>query len=116
MTGAACERAPHASARVHPGITETVPVPWYNDPMGDTGASWPEWVIRQGFTCVWVRAPDRRSAVEIVARKLAGTTRWKIGPGVDQEVFGAEEYRRHARKGDYARAVMLDGGPEPDDG
>ena len=29
------------------------------------------------------------------------------GPGVEQEIFPAEEYRKHARCGDYTRSVIV---------
>ncbi len=68
---------------------------------------WPEWVVRQGFACVWTRAPSGKVAVEIAAKRLGHTGSWKVGPDVDQEVFRAEEYRKHARPGDYTRSVIL---------
>ena len=36
---------------------------------------------------------------------------WKVGPGVEQEVIAAEEYREHAQLGDYTRSVILEGRP-----
>ena len=33
---------------------------------------------------------------------------WQTGPDVDQEVFGAKEYRDHAQPGDYTRSVITD--------
>ena len=68
---------------------------------------WPEWVVRQGFACVWVQAPSAAAAVEIAAKRLGHTGGWKVGPDVDQEVFRADEYRDHARQGDYTRSVIL---------
>ena len=67
----------------------------------------PEWVIRQEFACVWVQAPSATAAVEIAAKRLGRTGGWKVGPDVDQEVFRTEEYRKHARPGDYTRSVIL---------
>ena len=32
---------------------------------------------------------------------------WKVGPEADQEVFPWEQYRQHARPGDYTRSVIL---------
>ena len=32
--------------------------------------AWREWVVRQGFACVWVRAPSAAAAVEIAAKRL----------------------------------------------
>ncbi len=31
---------------------------------------------------------------------------WKTGPGTDEEVFAAAEYREHARPGNYTRSVI----------
>ena len=36
---------------------------------------------------------------------------WKVGPAADQEVFGWEEYREHARPGDYTRSVIITSRP-----
>ena len=33
----------------------------------------PEWVIRQGFACVWVPAPSPEAAIEIAAKRLLGS-------------------------------------------
>ena len=66
-----------------------------------------EWVIRQGFACVWVKAPSPEDAVEIAAKRLGHMGGWKVGPDVDQEVFAAEEYRDHAQPGDYTRSVII---------
>ena len=66
-----------------------------------------EWVIRQDFACVWVQATSAAAAVEIAARRLGHTSDWKVGPDVDQEVFRADEYRHHARPGDYTRSVII---------
>ena len=68
---------------------------------------WPEWVVRQGHACVWVRAPSAAGAAEIAARRLAPMGGWKTGPDVDEEVFPAEAYRDHATLGDYTRSVIL---------
>ena len=67
----------------------------------------PEWVIRQEFACVWVQAPSATAAVEIAAKRLGHTGSWQVGPDVDQEVFRADEYRKHARPGDYTRSVII---------
>ena len=69
----------------------------------DIDPKWPEWVLRQNFACVWVRAPSARSAIEIAANRLGPMGGWKVGPSVDQEVFRADEYREHARPGDYTQ-------------
>ena len=66
-----------------------------------------EWVIRQGFACVWVQAPSAEEAVETAAKRLGHMGAWKVGPGVDQEVFAADEYREHAQPGDYTRTVIV---------
>ena len=73
----------------------------------DIDPTWPEWVLRQGFACVWVRAPNARSGIEIASKRLENMGSWRIGPDVDQEVFPADEYRKHARAGDYTRSVIL---------
>ena len=66
-----------------------------------------EWVVRQGFACVWVKATSPEAAIQIAARRLGNMGGWKAGPGVDQEVFTAEEYREHAKPGDYTRSVIV---------
>ena len=71
----------------------------------DIDPTWPEWVRRQEFACVFARAPSPAGAVEIAAP--CSHARWKVGPGVDHEVFPWEEYREHARPGDYTRSVIL---------
>ena len=73
-----------------------------------TESKGPEWVIRQGFACVWVRAPSEEAAVDIAAKRLGHMGGWKVGPDVDQEVFAAEEYRDHAQPGDYTRSVIIE--------
>ena len=32
---------------------------------------------------------------------------WKVGPGAHQKVLRWEEYREHARTGDYTRSVIF---------
>ena len=66
-----------------------------------------EWVIRQGFACVWVQAPNAEAAIEIAAKRLGHMGAWKVGPGVDQEVSAGDEYRKHAQPGDYTRSVIV---------
>ena len=66
-----------------------------------------EWVVRQGFACVWVQAPNAAAAIEMAAKRLGHMGGWKAGPDVDQEVFAAEEYREHAKPGDYTRSVIV---------
>ena len=59
---------------------------------------------------MFVRAPsagDRRSQSlqRSGSRHMGG---WKVGPGVHLEVFPVgEDYREHARPGDYTRSVIL---------
>ena len=72
----------------------------------DIDPTWPEWIVRQGFACAWVQAPSAAAGVEIAAKRLGSMGGWKVGPGIDQEVFAAEEYREHARPGDYTRSVI----------
>ena len=72
------------------------------------GARTPEWVIRQGFACVWVRAANAEEAMELAARKLGHMGGWRVGPDVEQEVFAADEYREYAEPGDYTRSVIFD--------
>ena len=67
---------------------------------------WPEWVVRQGFACVWVQAPSASAAVELAAKRLGHMGGWRTGPDVDQEVFPAAEYRDQANPGDYTRSVI----------
>ena len=66
-----------------------------------------EWVVRQGFACVWVKARSPEAAIEIAAKRLGHMGGWKVGPDVDQEVFAADEYRSHAQPGDYTRSVIV---------
>ena len=66
-----------------------------------------EWVVRQGFACVWVTATSPEAAIEIAAKRLGHMGAWKAGPDVDQEIFSAEEYREHAKPGDYTRSVIV---------
>ena len=73
----------------------------------DIDPKWPEWVLRQNFACVWVRAPNAPSAIEIASKRLGHLGGWRTGPDVEQEVFRADEYREHARPGDYTRSVIL---------
>ena len=92
--------------------TSTVPVQpvlrCATDPaVMDIDPTWPERVLRQEFACVFVRAPNPTVAVEFAAKRLGHMGGWKVGPGVDQEVFPWEEYREHARPGDYTRSVIL---------
>ena len=68
---------------------------------------WPEWVLRQDFACVWVRAPSAEVAVEFAAKRLGHMGGWKVGRGAEPEVFRGENYREHARPGDYIRSVIL---------
>ena len=70
-----------------------------------------EWVVRQGFACVWVKAASPKAAVEIAAKRLGHMGGWKTGPDVDQEEFAAEEYREYARPGDYTRLVIVTSPP-----
>ena len=75
--------------------------------MMDIDSTWPEWVLRQDFACVFVRAPSPAMAVELAAKRLGHMGGWKVGPSAEQEVFRWEDYREHARPGDYTRSVIL---------
>ena len=75
--------------------------------MMNVHSEWPEWVVRQDFACVHVQAPSAAAAVEASATRLQNAGDWKVGPDVDQEVFPAREYRKHARLGDYTRSVII---------
>ena len=75
---------------------------------------WPEWVVRQGFTCVWVKAPSGTEAVETAAKRLRHMGGWKVGPDADHEVFAAVEYRKHAQPGDYTRSLIVASGTRRD--
>ena len=68
--------------------------------------TWPEWVLRLGFACVWVRVQSASEAVAIAARRLGHMGGWRTGPDVDQEVFAAAEYHDHARPGNYTGSVI----------
>lgn len=67
----------------------------------------PEWVIRQGFACVFVEAPSATEAVKLAAKRLGHRGGWAIGPDVDQEVFPASEYRNHVQPSDYTRSMIM---------
>ena len=54
--------------------------------------TWPEWVLRQDFACVFVRAPTPAAAVEIAAKLLGHMRGWEVGSAAVQEVFRCEEY------------------------
>ena len=86
--------------RRRPGMTRTA--------VMNKESKRPEWVIRQGFACVWVQAPSAEAAVRRTADRLGHMGGWKVGPDVDQEVFRGEEYREHAKPGDYTRSVIYD--------
>ena len=73
----------------------------------DIDPTWPEWVLRQDFACVFVRAPSPTVAIELATKSLGHMGGWKVGRDVDQEVFPWKEYREHARPGDYTRSVIL---------
>ena len=73
----------------------------------DIDPTWPEWVLRHDFACVFVRAPTPAAAVGIAAKRLGHMGGWEVGSAADQEVFRWEEYRDHARAGDYTRSVIL---------
>ena len=66
-------------------------------------------MIRQGFACVWVRAPSAAEAVEIAAKRLGHMGAWRTGPDVDQAVFGATEYRDHAQPWAFADPADAEG-------
>ena len=50
----------------------------------DIDPTWPEWVLRQEFACVFVRAPTLAVAVELAAKRLGHMGGWKVGPDVHQ--------------------------------
>ena len=72
--------------------------------------SWSEWVVRQGFGCVFVQAPSAEEAVAAAAKRIGPMGGWRVGPGIDQEVFRAKDYPENARRGDYARSVIIASG------
>ena len=43
-------------------------------PQTSTESTWPEWVIRQGWACVWVQAPTAKAAVDIANSRRRGST------------------------------------------
>ena len=53
----------------------------------DIDPTWREWVLRQEFACVFVRAPSPALAIEFAAKRLGNIGGWKVGPDVDQEFF-----------------------------
>ena len=69
--------------------------------------TWPEWVLRQDFACVFVRAPTPAVAVDLAAKRLGHMGGWEVGPAAHQEVFRWDEYREPARPGDYTRSVIF---------
>ena len=78
--------------------------------MMDIDPTCSEWVLRQDFACVFVRAPNPPAAVELAAQRLGHMGGWAVGPDAEQEVFAWEEYREHARPGDYTGSVILGSG------
>ena len=42
--------------------------------------AWPEWVVRQGFTCAWVQSPSATAAIELAARRLGHMGGWNGRP------------------------------------
>lgn len=79
----------------------------------DIDPTWPEWVLRQDFACVFVRAPSPAAAVKLAAKRLGHMGGWKVDPDADPEVFPWEEYREHARPGDYTRSVIIGSRSQP---
>ena len=71
-------------------------------------SKWPEWVLRQEHTCVFVRAPTPAAAIETTVRRLGHMGGWAVGCDARREVFRWEEYRNHARPGDYTPSVILE--------
>lgn len=53
----------------------------------------PEWVVRQGFACVWEQASSASEAVELAGKQPGHMGGWGTGPDVDQDVFAPAESR-----------------------
>ena len=64
-------------------------------------------IVPSPLRCVWVKARSADGELDIAAQGLGGMGEWGTGPGVEQEIFPAEEYRKHARCGDYTRSVIV---------
>ena len=45
--------------------------------------------------------------MEAAAKRLGTMLGWRVGPDLDQEVFKADEYRKHAKLGDYTRSMIV---------
>ena len=91
--------------RRRPGMTRTA--------VMNKESKRPEWVIRQGFACVWVQAPNAEGSGE-THRGPARAHGWLEGrTGRRPRGVPGEEYREHAKPGDYTRSVILEGRPSP---
>ena len=73
----------------------------------DIDPTWPEWVLRQRITSVFVRAPSPAAAVEIAAKRLGHMGGWKIGPDGDQEVLPVGRVPGVRETGNYTWSVIL---------
>ena len=56
-----------------------------------------EWIIRQAFACVHVRASSAPAPVEDAARRLGSPGGWQVDPDIDQEVFRVVVISYHSR-------------------
>ena len=75
----------------------------YRSERMDIDPTWPQWLLRQEFACVFVGARSPAAAVELAAKRLGHMGGWEVSPSAHPEVFRREEYREHARPGDYTR-------------
>ena len=75
-------------------------------PRDEVHCQSPEWLIREGVTCVHVQALSASAALEAGANRLRTSGGWTLGPDIDHEVFPPRGRRKHARLGDCTRTVI----------
>ena len=69
--------------------------------------TWPEWVVRQGNACTFIQATTPEAAIATAARHIGPMGGWRVSRDVPHEVFSREEYREHAKLGDYTRTIIV---------
>ena len=77
-----------------------------SDSRGYIEPQWPQWVVRQGSSCVFIQSPTPEAAVDTTARRIGPMGGWRVGPDAAHEVFTRKDYRENAKPGDYTRSVI----------